>query len=326
MSSQEFLSVPVIDVQALVSDSGSLEDKLKVAEHLGNACHNVGFFYIKNHGISEELQNKLEELSRSFFNQDVSIKNQISMDKGGPAWRGYFPVGGELTSGKPDNKEGNPELKQTVLDYTSALTELGHKLMGGISLSLNLPYDFFSNNYTTSPLILFRIFNYPPNAAGDKETWGVGAHTDYGVLTILKQDESGGLEVKNRNNQWISAPPVPGTFVINIGDMLEKMTGCWYRSTEHRVRNPLESKHRISFPFFFDPNWDAKIRKIQLSLTEDQEKQRLELEKNQGGAEERWDGVNLHADQQGTYGDYLVGKVLKVFPELGETNIKPGGY
>ena len=167
------------------------------------------------------------------------------MELGGRAWRGYFPVGDELTSGKPDLKEGiyfgseltadhpkvkaklpmhgsnlfpdNPtELATTVLNYIEAMTKLGKQLMIGLSLSLGLEADYFNQNYTSDPLTLFRIFNYPNRDASaiKNELWGVGEHTDYGVLTILKQDDTGGLQVKTKNG-WIDAPPVPNTFVCN---------------------------------------------------------------------------------------------------------------
>ena len=153
---------------------------------------------------------------------------------------------------------------------------------------------------------MFRIFNYPPDTAplDLKPRWGVGEHTDYGVLTILKQDDSGGLEVKGRSG-WMEALPIASTFVCNLGDMLDRMTGGWYRSTPHRVRNPTD-RDRLSCPFFFDPNFYAKVQPIDLSrVVKDNE-------------HERWDGVSVH-EFSGTYGEYLLGKVSKVFPELGRT-------
>ena len=107
--------------------------------------------------------------------------------------------------------------------------------------------------------MLFRIFNYP---ASEQDTWGVGEHTDYGLLTILKQDDAGGLEVKSGSNS-INAPPVPHSFVCNIGDMLDRMTSGVYRSTPHRVRN-MSGRDRLSFPFFFDPNFDAIVETVPL--------------------------------------------------------------
>src|SRR5262249_47254133 len=268
-----------------------------------------------------------------FFVLDVETKMRIRMALGGRAWRGYFRVGDELTSGKPDQKEGLyfgseqpanhplvragtplygpnlfPEkpagLRDWVLEYMAALTRLGHALMTGLALSLGLDESYFADRYTREPLILFRIFNYPPPR--DAGLWGVGEHTDYGLLTILLQDEAGGLEVKSRSH-WVPAPPVAGSFVCNIGDMLDRMTAGLYRSTPHRVRNPAP-RSRLSFPFFFDPNFFTLVQPIDLpnrtSIFDDRS--------------ERWDGASVHAFQ-GTYGEYLLNKVGKVFPELRQT-------
>ncbi|HWO00464.1 MAG TPA: 2OG-Fe(II) oxygenase family protein, partial [Blastocatellia bacterium] len=274
----------------------------------------------------------LEEQSRRFFAQDLEAKLEISMAKGGKAWRGYFPVGRELTSGRPDLKEGIyfseelsadhplvkagtpmhgpnlfpsnlPMFRQVVLDYMAAMSGLGQALMKGLALSLGLDESYFADRYTSDPLILFRIFNYPASHSQqhEQESWGVGEHTDYGVLTILKQDAAGGLQVKSRSG-WVDAPPVPGAFVCNIGDMLDRMTGGRYHSTPHRARNP-SSHDRLSFPFFFDPNFNAEIKPIEVSWPVEDDR------------EERWDRTSVH-DFSGTYGEYLLRKVSKVFPEL----------
>ena len=276
------------------------------------------------------MQLRLEQLSREFFTQDLATKTEIQMALAGKAWRGYFPVGGELTSGKTDLKEGiyfgteltenHPLVKastpmhganlfpsniplfhETVLEYMDAMTQLGHHLMAGISLSLGLEASYFIDRYTANPLTLFRIFNYPPDLLNSEQRWGVGEHTDYGLLTILKQDNSGGLQVKSKSG-WIDAPPIPGSFVCNIGDMLELMTGGLYKSTPHRVKN-ISNRNRLSFPFFFDPNFDVEVKPIKLGSVVNNDH------------EERWDKANVH-DFHGTYGDYVLSKVSKVFPEL----------
>lgn len=327
-----FSQVPIIDIQPLVFGKG---DVLGVADQINQACRKQGFFYIVKHGVDEELQQRLEKLSRQFFAQDGETKLEIRMALGGKAWRGYFPVGGELTSGKPDLKEGIyfgaelgeehplvkantpmhganlfpaniPLFRETVLDYMTAMTHLGHTLMAGIALSLGLEASYFADRYTSDPLTLFRIFNYPPDLSpsDDQPRWGVGEHTDYGVLTILKQDDLGGLQVKSKSG-WIAAPPVLGSFVCNIGDMLDRMTGGLYKSTPHRVQNS-SGRNRLSFPFFFDPNFDVEVKPIELgAVVHDDSK-------------ERWDGASVH-DFRGTYGDYVLGKVSKVFPELQQT-------
>jgi isopenicillin N synthase-like dioxygenase len=192
-----------------------------------------------------------------------------------------------------------PGFRETALEYMAAMTELGHALMRGIALSLGLDESYFAEHYTGDPLILFRIFNYP--AQSDATGWGVGEHTDYGLLTILKQDESGGLQVKSQS-RWIEAHPIPGSFVCNIGDMLDRLTGGLYRSTPHRVRN-VSVRDRLSFPFFFDPNFNAEVEPLPLSATSIDDR------------DERWDQASVHKFR-GTYGDYLLGKVAKVFPQL----------
>lgn len=324
-------TLPIIDIRPLVAKIG---DRQTVASQIGQACREYGFFYIVGHGVDEGLQKRLEVLSRRFFEQDLETKLKIRMALGGRAWRGYFPIGDELTSGKPDLKEGLylgaelgeddprvqaglpmhgpnlfpdniPSFRETMLEYMAALTQLGHTLMSGLALSLSLEESYFTDRYTADPLTLFRIFHYPPvpEKASKDPQWGVGEHTDYGVLTILKQDDIGGLQVKSKS-RWIAAPPVPNSFVCNIGDMLDRMTGGLYRSTPHRVQN-VSGRSRLSFPFFFDPNFDARIQPIELSV--------VNLPKDD--RDERWDKASVH-EFEGTYGDYILGKVSKVFPEL----------
>lgn len=320
--------IPVINIQPLITKT---HERYDVAEKIRQACCDSGFFYIIGHGVDVALQDRLEELSRQFFAQDQDTKMKISMAKGGRAWRGYFPVGDELTSGKPDLKEGIyfgdeldddhplvqagvplhglnlfpdniPLFRETILDYMAAMTQLGHQLMSGIALSLGLESSYFIDRYTWNPLILFRIFNYPP-APSNAEQWGVGEHTDYGLLTMLKQDHAGGLQVKSKSG-WIEAPPIPNSFICNIGDMLDRLTGGLYRSTPHRVRN-LANHDRLSFPFFFDPSFAAEMKPIE----------HLYSDSIQDDANDRWDKVSVQAFQ-GTYGEYILNKVSKVFPEL----------
>ena len=336
----EEMGVPVIDVSTLVTGP---PDRTRVASEIARACRDSGFFYIVGHGVDEGLQRRLEDASRRFFSQDVQIKMEIAMERGGRAWRGYFPVGAELTSGRADVKEGIyfgaelppdhprvvdgtplhgsnlfpasvPELREAVLAYMDAMTQLGHALMKGIALSLGLEASYFADRYTQEPLTLFRIFNYPGNPAlpDDEPRWGVGEHTDYGLLTILKQDDTGGLQVKT-GGRWTAAPPIRGAFLCNIGDMLDRMTAGQYKSTPHRVQN-VTRRDRISFPFFFDPNFDARIKPIVDPAST----------LAAGERADRWDHASLQ-DFQGTYGDYVLAKVSKVFPQLRRTALKGTG-
>jgi polar amino acid transport system ATP-binding protein len=324
-------SLPLIDVAPLVAGSAGRD---AVAAQIGAACRAHGFFYVTGHGVAPALVKRLEALSHFFFELPEETKMQWRMALGGRAWRGYFPLGGELTSGRPDWKEGLylgtelpathplvqaktpvhgpnlfpdvPGFRETILDYMTAVTQLGHRLMEGIALSLGLPAGYFAERYTADPLILFRLFNYPsqPVPEGLDVQWGVGEHTDYGLLTILHQDHIGGLAVHTPGG-WIDAPPVAGSFVCNIGDMLDRMTGGLYKSTPHRVKRNTSGHDRLSFPLFFDPNFEARVQRIE----------GLAGAEARDDSSERWDRANVHAFS-GRYGDYLLAKVSKVFPQL----------
>jgi isopenicillin N synthase-like dioxygenase len=319
--------LPVIDVTALRDGS----EPGRVAKEIDAACRNTGFFYAVGHGIEPGVTARLDALAREFFALDDEEKSAIAMQHGGRAWRGWFPVGGELTSGKPDMKEGiyfgeeldeedhrvrsglplhgpnlfpaRPEgLRDAVLAYMEAATKLGHTLLRGMAIGLGLDDRWFHDHLTAEPLVLFRIFHYPPLEAAD-ERWSVGEHTDYGLLTMLAQDESGGLEVRGPDG-WIDAPPIDDAFVVNLGDMLDRMTGGRYRSTPHRVRNAT-GLDRLSFPLFLDPGWSAEVQPVPGATG------KARTSRDAG----RWDGEDVHA-WSGTYGEYVVTKVGRVFPAL----------
>jgi isopenicillin N synthase-like dioxygenase len=192
-------------------------------------------------------------------------------------------------------------LGDAVLEYMDAVTELGHTLLRGMAIGLGLEPSWFDVHLTADPLVLFRIFHYPPLEATD-DRWSVGEHTDYGLITILGQDASGGLEVRGPDG-WIDAPPLADAFVVNLGDMLERMTGGRYRSTPHRVRNAT-GLDRLSFPLFLDPGWDAEVVPVPMP------------DGTVGStAGDRWDGEDVH-EWSGTYGEYVLTKVGRVFPAL----------
>jgi isopenicillin N synthase-like dioxygenase len=324
-------SLPVVDVAPLLAGGPGAAGAPAAAGAISAACREYGFFYVTGHGVPADLLERLHAASRRFFALPPEQKNEIAMERGGRAWRGFFPVGAELTSGRPDLKEGLyfgaelppddprvragvplhgpnlfprqvPELAPAVLAWMDALTGLGQALMRGIAIGLDLDPDYFAAGYTADPTVLFRIFHYPPADAGAGDAgWGVGEHTDYGLLTLLAQDGSGGLAVRGPAG-WLDVPPLPGTFVCNIGDMLDRLTGGEYRSTLHRVRNT-SGRDRLSFPFFFDPAFDAQVPPLP------------GRDGRAAGGERRWDGQNLPAFT-GTYGEYLLTKVARVFPQL----------
>lgn len=324
-------SLPVIDIEPLrrMSDGAAIT---ATAQQIDAACRTFGFFYAAGHGIAPAIVADLLAASRDFFELPEPDKARIAMARGGIAWRGWFPVAGELTSGVPDLKEGLylgeelgtddprvaaglplhganlwpdavPALRPAVEAYLGAATRAGEALMRGMALALGLDAGHFAGGLTRNPTVLFRIFHYPatrPGTASD-EGFGVGEHSDYGLLTLLGQDDKGGLEVRTREG-WIDVSPLGDALVINVGDMFERLTRGRFRSAPHRVVNRA-GVSRYSFPLFFDPDFMAAVEPLAIEREGDAQ------------SEARWDGIDIH-DPIGTYGDYLIGKVSKVFPEL----------
>ncbi len=322
--------LPIVDIGALLDPAATSAARASPVSAIDHACREIGFFGIVGHGVDPTLQDDLERLSHEFFALDETAKAAIAMPLAGRAWRGWFPVGGELTSGRPDHKEGiyfgaeqahdhervrtgtalhganlvpvEPAgLGAVVLRWIDEMRRVAEAVLRGIALALGLSTDWFAENLTADPTVLFRIFHYPPPY--HHEHWGVAEHTDYGLLTILAQDSLGGLQVSRRDGSWIEVEPTPGVFVCNLGDMLERLTRGRYVSTPHRVRNSAR-QGRLSFPYFFDPSWDATVPVLPFSD---------EPRTNESRA--RWDGADVAA-WTGTYGDYLTAKVARVFPDL----------
>jgi isopenicillin N synthase-like dioxygenase len=302
--------IPVVDLTS--PDVGAAVDA---------ACREVGFFLLVGHGIDPALLDGLDRAARAFFARPDGEKAEWAMPRAGKAWRGWFPVGGELTSGVADQKEGiyfgleadaedprplhgpnqfPPGLREPVLAWMDAVAEVGQTVLAHLGTALGLGAGWFRRHLTADPVVLFRIFHYPPLPDG-ADAWGVAEHTDYGLLTLLAQDGTPGLEVRAADGRWVAVPPDRDALVCNIGDMLERLTAGRYRSTPHRVLNA-SSAGRLSFPLFLDPSWDATVPP-------------LELGEAAGPAPARWDGGDPTAFD-GTYGDYLTAKVRKVFPEL----------
>ncbi len=320
--------IPVVDLAASTSEAGALIDA---------ACRSVGFFAVTGHGIEPNLLTQLRHAAVDFFALPSAVKSQISMARGGRAWRGWFPLGGELTSGMPDGKEGiyfgtelstadprvragvalhgpnlfpaTPDtLRQLVLDTISGLTSVGERVLEAMAVGLGLDPSWFAKHLTKDPTVLFRIFRYPPavpQRLDSDDRWGVREHTDYGLVTVLAHDGTPGLQVKTSDG-WVDAPYLPESLIINVGDMLEKLTSGRYRSTPHRVRNQT-SGDRYSFPLFLDPGWDTTVVSLPGSADD--------LRTNSGFNPVRWDDAAPLA-WEGTYGDYLTSRVAKVFPDL----------
>ena len=314
-----------IDISPLLG--GDPDRRAVAAAAMGAAARRHGFFYVTGHGVDAGVIARMDAEARAFFDLPPAEKEEIAMTRGGPAWRGWFPLGGELTSGQPDQKEGvyfgeelgptDPRvvdrwpmhganlwparpagLRSAVETYVAQTARAAAAMMEGLSLALGLPDCFFAEAFLRRPTVLFRIFRYPPALPSG---WGVGEHTDYGLLTLLAQDDLGGLQVRT-DGGWIEAPPIPETLVCNVGDMLERLSGGRFISAPHRVINR-GGRERLSFPVFYDPDFEAVMTPAVEPVGPD--------DRRRG----RWDGVdpNLFA---GRYRDYLLRKVGAVFPDL----------
>jgi len=220
-------ALPLIDISG--------PDPAATAPDIEAACRRYGFFYVTGHGVPAAALDRLDRAARAFFALPPAAKMEIAMVRGGPAWRGYFPVGAELTAGRPDLKEGLyfgtelpdghpraglplhgrnlfprqvPGLGPAVLSYLDSLHGVAQKVLRGVAVSLGLDAEYFASGYTAQPTVLFRIFHYPA-APPDTEDWGVGEHTDYGLLTLLAQDGNGGLAVRTPDFT-MTVEPLPG--------------------------------------------------------------------------------------------------------------------
>ncbi len=283
------LTRPLLPVIALGGlRSADRDVRGETARTLRAACIDHGFFYLTDHGIPADELREMLDAARTFFALPAEEKLRLDY-RLSAANRGYEPIGAQtLQAGTaPDLKEGFyigvdlpsddrrvvanvfnhgpnqwPPLpdawKRSIVRYFDAMLELGESLMRGIALSLRLPEAHFAS-YCRDPMALLRLLHYPPQAAnphpGEK---GCGEHTDWGAVTFLLQDDVGGLQVFDNMRGWCDVTPMPGAFVVNLGDLLARWTNDLYRSTLHRVVN-LSGRERYSIPFFFDGNPDYPI-------------------------------------------------------------------
>lgn len=275
---EPFDRVPVVDVAPLTGGGG---DKAAVARDIRWALTNTGFMYIKNHGVDGKLINATFAQARAFFDLPHAEKLKRHMRHSGPALRGYLDIAGENTApGETEDlkecidlgpeyadgvrpfhgpnpwPEGVPDFRETMTTYLETLRVLARQLMGGIALSLDLDEAYF-DPMMIDPVTIHRLLHYPPQSGQIKvDKIGIGAHTDYGCMTVLAQDDVGGLQVLNRDSNWVEVPPIDGTFVINIGDMMQRLTNDLYIANYHRAINT-GGRDRYSMPLFFDVDYDT---------------------------------------------------------------------
>jgi len=272
----DFSTIPMIDVGGIFSEK--LEDRVAVAKEIRDAAHRIGFFYIVNHGIDESYVEEIWKQAERFFAMPMDKKMEIWTGQTPRNFVGYHPplrYNGEGRAEKDLNEAFNcqgefdpadsvlgkerenlwpsdlPGFKEKMLAYHEQMTTFSRKLAAIFALAVDLPENYFES-MITEPKSNLRIVKYPVRAPGADQA-GIGAHSDSTAWTLLKQNSVSGLQVLNKRGEFISAPPVPHSYVVNIGDQLQRQTNGFFQSTVHRVVNTGD-KVRYASPFFFGYN------------------------------------------------------------------------
>lgn len=283
--------LPVIDISRFRSSPDT--DRDIFLGELRAAAHEVGFFYVTGHGVPASLQDEILSAAHAFFalppERRLEIENVNSAQ-----FRGYTRTGTEYTRGSADWREqidigperealetgphdadylrligpnqwpsALPELRDIVLRWQAEALRVSREVLRALAAALGQDEGYFDQWFDEEAAVHVKIVHYPPRAAHDADQ-GVGAHKDYGYLALLQQDEVGGLQVQREDGAWIDAPPVPGAFVFNIGEMLEIATQGYLKATQHRVVSPQPGVDRYSIPFFLGPRLDAVVEPLRL--------------------------------------------------------------
>ncbi|MGL5811925.1 MAG: isopenicillin N synthase family dioxygenase [Aeromonas sp.] len=286
----ENVSLPIIDLAAL---SGAPDTRRQMLARLGQAAREVGFFYLVGHDLRQEEQREMLALAARFFALPEQEKRAVQMVHS-PHFRGYNQVGAELTRARPDLREqfdimgeetalpgaalhqpwqrligpnqwptALPEMKDALLAWQARLTGITLRLLDAFTEALAQPQGVFDESIRGAPYQHMKLIHYPGQAEGGSGQ-GVGAHKDPGYLTLVMQDDQSGLEVEMANG-WISAPPLPGALVVNIGELLELASNGYLKATLHRVKSPPPGVSRLSLAFFMAARLDATVPLLSLS-------------------------------------------------------------
>ena len=295
-SAQHNRTLPLLDMPDDFEVASNRESRVAFAKDLRRACSESGFFYLKppKSLFGEEENREIFEAAKSFF--ALSMEEKMKMDyANSPQFRGYVSLGLENTKGKVDAREQvefgvnsapkrredmthfyerligknqypSLEFEETMEKFIDRMDQISRRLTKYLALSLELDETYFDHMFAEQPNMQMKICKYPPPNAIEvgESSFGVGPHTDTSFVSILLQDDVGGLQVEIEKDVWIDATPIDGYFVVNIGEMLQIMTGGYYKATPHRVLSPpssVENKARLSIPYFWNPRLDfvAKV-------------------------------------------------------------------
>ena len=284
--------LPLIDMSGVhQGDPASVQ---RAGAAIRQACSEAGFFYIVNHGVPQAVIDRAMAAARTFFAYPVEVKRQVAVNKRHRGWHAlggalmyeakrpdhkeFFSIGLELPEDDPDVLAGEalrgsnqwpefmPELREALDAYYAAIAVAGADLLRAVAAGLGIEEDFFTGKYSKR-LQRTQMVYYPPHPPmADAEQFGVAPHTDYGCITLLYQDDSGGLQVRELgSNDWIDATPIHGSLVVNVGDLLGRWSNDRFRSTLHRVIN--KSGHeRFSIATFYDPTYSAVVDPCDLGI------------------------------------------------------------
>ena len=283
-------TLPVVDLARFRAGPGERDAFLA---ELRSAARDVGFFYVTGHGVPAAVTDGIEELARQFFALPVEQRLEIE-NVHSPQFRGYTRTGTEHTGGTADWREqidigperaavvqgpgdpdwvrligpnqwpsALPQLREVVLRWQDEALRVSREILRALAAALGQEESYFDAWFDEESSLHVKIVRYPgrPDPVSDQ---GVGAHKDYGYLALLQQDTVGGLQVEGPDGQWIDATPLPGTFVVNIGEMLEIATRGYLTATRHRVVSPPVGVDRFSVPFFLGPRLDAVVEPLEL--------------------------------------------------------------
>lgn len=290
MSNPISRELPVIDLALL---NGNENARQHFLEQLGQAAREVGFFYLTNHGIEQPLLDDVQRVARHFFALPQEEKIKVKMANS-PHFRGYNLAGSEITRSQPDYREqfdigaeraalplepntpawarlqgpnqwpeALPELQSVLTRWQQAMTKMALELLRAFAEALHLPRHAFDNLYGALPNEHVKLIRYPGRPENGSRQ-GVGAHKDSGFLTFLLQDDQRGLQVEVSPDRWVDAAPLPGAFVVNIGELLELATNGYLRATVHRVVSPKPEQERLSVAFFLGAELGAVVPVYQL--------------------------------------------------------------
>ncbi|MGJ9403798.1 isopenicillin N synthase family dioxygenase [Arthrobacter sp. KK5.5] len=287
-------SVPVLDMSTARTADGHFDPDFIAA--LRDAAHNVGFFQITGYGARAEQARELLDTIARFFR--LPLEERLKLDNRSSAqFRGYTRLGTEITRGRADSREqidfgperetllevpadrpylnlqgpnqwpeAFPDLEHAAMEWAGLMSSIGAELLSAIAVSLELPEDYFAEPFESAPAWMGKLVHYVGgNLVPEAGNQGVGAHADYGFVTLLLQDLVGGLEVKPYGqDEWITVEPIEGALVVNLGEMLEVATNGYLMATIHRVTAPPAGVDRYSVPFFWSPRLDSVIDTIPL--------------------------------------------------------------